>query len=112
MIENNNTNDLELIPNWFFALNDFWFAVSLLKIALWGELGGRQILCGKLGRRQIAISVSMSSSMNAVVIVLEASKSGLATSPLRSDLLGRSPAPPRSLMPPQTKPTSPILPGL
>ena len=34
MIENNNTNDLELIPNWFFALNDFWFAVSLLKIAL------------------------------------------------------------------------------
>ena len=57
MIENNNTNDLELIPNWFFALNDFWFAVSLLKIALWGELGGRQILYETLRWWKVFISI-------------------------------------------------------
>ena len=88
MIKNNNTNKLELILNCFYAPDNFWFAVSLLKIALWGELGGRKILYGTLGRRKItiAISVSMSLLMNAIDVVLRLSKLGLASSSLRSDL--------------------------
>ena len=58
MMMNNNRNELDLILNYLFVPDAFWFAVILLKIALWGELGGRKILCGKLGRQKIVSFIS------------------------------------------------------